>query len=134
MRNMNFLDEISKDRIDDKIKIYEEDIKYLKKRKNEVVETIDIIWKDETITHEKADKISFDNQKLNIEYKDIITIIPYKNIKRLKFANSLLKLKYDLNWTFKTYEDSTSDGNPYSNPFVWYKYTLNVDTAGNSIW
>ena len=134
MRNMKFLDEISKDRIDRQIKIYEEDIEYLRKRKEEVTKVVDITWNDATITHEKADSISFDDKKFSINYKDEVILIPLKNVKKLKFAESLLKSTYRWSWNPKTYVDSTSDKNPYASPFVWYKYSSNTDTAGNPIW
>ena len=94
---------------------------------------IEITWNDATITTEKADSISFDDKKVHINYKDEITIILLKNIKKLKFAKSLLKLNYTWNWNPKTYMDSTSDESISSPIQVWYKYTSRTDTSGSPI-
>ena len=125
---------INPQNIENEIKVREKAIDRLKKEKEALAKGVEITWKDGTITNEKADNISFDDKKININYKDEVIIIPLKNIKKLKFAESLLKLTYHWSWNPKTYEDSTSDGNPYTTPFVWYKWTSNMDTAGNPTW
>ena len=112
----------------------EKETNRIKEEENRKEKTVDIIWNDATITHEKVDSISFDDKKINIFYKGKVLVIPLKNVKKLKFAESLLKTNYRWTYNFKTYNDSTSDENPYSHPFVWYKYTSNIDTAGNPTW
>ena len=116
--------------IESEIKKKEKSIERLKKEKEALAKGIEITWKNDSVTNEKADSISFDRRKVNIEYKDETTVIPLKNIKKLKFANSLLKLTYDWNWDFKTHEDSTSDGSISTPIQVWYKYTSRTDTSG----
>lgn len=113
-------------------------LKYIKSSVNSnnqkmTTKEMQITWKDDRITTEKADSISFDKQKVNIKYKDEVTVIPLKNVKKLKFANLLLKTTYDWNWNFKTYEDSTSDDLIPMPIRVWYKYTSRTDTSGNPI-
>lgn len=121
---------INSKNIDKEIKLKEEAIDRLKNEKEALAKGIEITWKNDSVTNEKADSISFDRRKVNIEYKDETTVIPLKNIKKLKFANSLLKLTYDWNWGFKTHEDSTSDGSISTPIRVWYKYTSRTDTSG----
>ena len=111
--------------IESEIKKKEKSIERLKKEKEALAKGIEITWKDDTVTNEKADSISFDRRKVNIEYKDETTVILLKNIKKLKFANSLLKLTYNWNWDFKTYDGSTSDDSISTPIQVWY---TNTDT------
>ena len=117
---------INSKNIDKEIKLKEKSIERLKKEKEALSKGVKITWKNDVVTIEKADNISFDSRKVNIEYKDETTVIPLKNIKKLKFANSLLKLTYDWSWNFKTYEDSTSDDSISTPIRVWY---TNTDTS-----
>ena len=109
------------------------DIKKSEIKKETKLEEIGITWKDDSVTTEKADSLSFDRRKVSIEYKDEITVIPLKNIKKLKFANSLLKMTYDWNWNFKTYDDSTSNDLTPTPIQLWYKYTPRTDSTAKLI-
>ena len=123
-----------KDKLDLEIEKKEEELRKLRDSKSNQIEEIEIVWDDGSFTSERADSISFDDKKINIGYKNKITVIPLKKIKKIIFSKTLLKSKSNWNWNFKTYVDSTSDTNPYASPFIWYKYTSNVDTAGNPTW
>ena len=132
-----------KDKLDLEIEKKEEELRKLRDRKNNQIEEVKIIWDDDRITLDEADSISFDDKKITIGYGKKITAIPLKKIKKIVFSKTLLESKPNWNWNFKSYEDSTSD-NPLSipcvwssdmsSPFVWYKWTSNMDTAGNPTW
>ena len=73
---------------------------------------MEIIWKDGKTTFEKADFVSFGDRTISIEYENETTIMPFKNIKKVKFSSSLsLKKKQQADWTWNpnpNYYDDTS--------------------------
>ena len=71
---------------------------------------VEITWKDEKLSFEKADSISFDDRKVCIEYKNETVVIPLKNIKRLRFSSSLSKVKNEWTWNPNLgYYDTTTN-------------------------
>lgn len=71
---------------------------------------VEITWKDEKLSFEKADRISFDDKKIYIEYENETVVIPLKNIKKLRFPTSLTKLKQDWTWNSNLgYYDTTTN-------------------------
>ena len=73
---------------------------------------VEIIWKDGKTTFEKADFVSFGDRTISIEYENETTIMPFKNIKKVKFSSSLsLKKKQQVDWIWNpnlNYYDDTS--------------------------
>ena len=72
---------------------------------------VEITWKNEKLSFEKADSISFDDRKVHIEYENETVVIPLKNIKRLRFPSSLSDKKVKQEWTWNPnlgYYDSTT--------------------------
>lgn len=73
---------------------------------------VEIIWEDGKTTFEKANFISFGDRTISIEYENETTIIPFKNIKKVKFSSFLsLKKKQQVDWTWNPnlgYYDETS--------------------------
>jgi len=101
---------------DNEIKRSKKTIEKLKKEKEASSKGIEITWKDEKTSFEKADFITFDDRRINIEYENETTIIPFKNIKKMKFPSSLLLKKKSQEWTWNPnldyYDDTTTVSPP----------------------
>lgn len=78
---------------------------------------VEITWKGEKLSFEKADRISFDDKKIYIEYENETTVISFKNIKKLKFPSLLTKKKEEWTWNsnLSYYDDTTTVSSP-----SWY--------------
>ena len=85
---------------------------------------VEITWKDEKLSFEKADSISFDDRKVRIEYENETVVIPLKNIKRLKFPSSLSDKKVKQEWSWNPnlgYYDNTTTNITVPSGYFNYK-------------
>lgn len=116
-----------------KIEQKEDELVKLRDKKKWFLEEVKITWNDNSITSERAISISFDDEKINIEGNGEMVVIPLKKIKKIVFSKTLLKIKTNWNWNFKSYNDSTSDGSVSTPIQVWYKSTSTQGRADTSL-